>query len=69
MSPLLLLVCAPALLGAVAFFALLLGGAAAGTWEAIEERHSAPPVRLAVRPQSMGPQAERPELPAVARAA
>ena len=65
MSPLLLIVCAPVLVGCAAFLALLLGGAAAGTWEVIEARREAPPpVRWSVTAQS-----EPSEPPSVARAA
>ena len=65
MSPLLLIVCAPVLVGCAAFLALLLGGAAAGAWEALEARREAPPpVRWSVAAPS-----QPSEPPRVARAA
>jgi hypothetical protein len=41
MSPLVLIVFAPVIVGGVAFVALLLGAAGAGAWESIEERAQA----------------------------
>ena len=38
MSPIVLIVFAPVLVGAIAFGALLLGAAFAGVWEGVEER-------------------------------
>lgn len=52
MSPLLLIVMVPIIMGVAAFLALLLGAAAAGAWEAAEGRaQAAPPVPMsATRP-------------------
>ncbi len=38
MSPIVLLVFAPVVLGGITLFALLLGSASAGAWEAVERR-------------------------------
>jgi hypothetical protein len=43
MSPLVLIVFGPVIVGGVAFAALLLGAAAAGTWEAVEGRPAGRP--------------------------
>lgn len=51
MSPIVILVFAPVVLGGIALFAVLLAAASAGAWEAVERRPSPPlpaPTRVAV---------------------
>lgn len=56
MSPIVILVFAPVVIGGLAFLALLLGAATAGAWEAVEGRVDARPsppgpARLQVAPR------------------
>jgi hypothetical protein len=50
MSPIVLLVFAPAIFLGIAFASLLLGAAAAGVWETFEQRPQANPVAAAPGP-------------------
>jgi hypothetical protein len=52
MSPLMLIIFAPVLIGGTAFAALLLGAATTGAWEAVAERPGErPSVHVPARPQ------------------
>ncbi len=56
MSPLLLIVFAPVVIGGIAFVALLLGAAAAGSWESFEEHRdeeAAPAVEPVILPYDL----------------